>query len=295
MRLAAIDIGSNAVRLLISEIEEEDVRPNKLKLLRIPIRLGFDTFKYGKISQERMENLQRTMKVFKLMMEIYNVKHYRACATSAMRDAANQQEILTGLKKDTGIDVEIISGDEEATIIYETHIADILDPEFDYLYIDVGGGSTELTLFSESKVKAAASFNIGTIRILNDLVDQEEWNKMLDWVSTQVDEEKQSYAIGSGGNINTIFQLSRRKLGRPLTYDFLRDFSKELAEVSIEERMKIYNMKPDRADVIIPACSIFINILRKAHIHNIYVPQIGLVDGIVQLLANKYSVAGTNK
>ena len=288
MRYAAIDIGSNAVRLLISEVEENEDRPKKLKLLRIPIRLGFDTFENGKISEARLANLERTIKVYKLMMEIYDVKHYRACATSAMRDAKNKDEILQRIKEDTGLVIDVISGDEEASIVYETHIAEILEPDHRYLYIDVGGGSTELTLFSKNKIKSAASFNVGTIRILGDQVDNTEWERMRKWIRQNVRQEEEVFGIGSGGNINTIFQLSRKRIGRPLSYDFIRDFCNEITDVSIEERVRLYSMKPDRADVIIPACKIFLTVMKWGKIKNIFVPQIGLVDGIVQMLVKEH-------
>ena len=288
MRYAAIDIGSNAVRLLISEVEEHEERPKKLKLLRIPIRLGFDTFENGNISEARLANLERTIKVYKLMMEIYDVKHYRACATSAMRDAKNKDEILRRIKEDTGLVIDVISGDEEASIVYETHIAEILEPDHRYLYIDVGGGSTELTLFSKNKIKSAGSFNIGTIRMLGDQVDTAEWDRMKKWIRQNVQYDEEVFGIGSGGNINTIFQLSRKRQGRPLSYDFILDFCKEIKEVNIEERIRLYNMKPDRADVIIPACKIFLAVMKWGNIKNIFVPQIGLVDGIVQMLVREH-------
>lgn len=288
MRIAAIDIGSNAVRCMISEVSEEYARPLKLKLLRIPLRLGFDTFIHGKISPKRRANLIRTLRIYQNLMDIYEVEDYRACATSAMRDATNAEEIVEEIRAMTGINIELIDGREEASIIFQTHVSAKLDVSKTYLYIDVGGGSTDVTLFSKGEVIANNSFNIGTVRLLHDRVPQKRWDELQQWIQAEINVKNKLIGVGSGGNINTIFQLSRKKKGTALSYDFIEGFCKEIGDLSLEERMKKYAMKPDRADVIGHACSIFTSIMKWAEIKKMMVPQIGLVDGMVQLLAEKH-------
>jgi exopolyphosphatase/guanosine-5'-triphosphate,3'-diphosphate pyrophosphatase len=285
--LAAIDIGSNAARLLITEVTETsgtEAEFNKLNLVRVPLRLGFDVFERGFISEHKTEMIMQTMKAYSHLLSVYEVKHVIACATSAMRDATNSQEIIENVKKETGIEIEVISGDLEASVIYENHIAEHLDTEHSYLYIDVGGGSTELTFFSDGNLVFKQSFNIGTIRILKNLVDDEIWNEMKDFIKTKIKGHKKIAAIGTGGNINKVFALSKKKDGKPLTLEFLRDVNKELSAVSLAERMRLYKLREDRADVIIPALQIYINVMRWADTEEIYVPKIGLADGLVQHL-----------
>ncbi len=290
MILAAIDIGSNAARLLISEAAEYKdggVDFTKINLLRIPLRLGIDVFDKGYITEERKSNLIKTLKAYKLLMDIYKVEQMRACATSAMRDAKNGKEILDHVLKETGIKLEIISGQEEANIIYETHIADKLAFNKSYLYIDVGGGSTEITLFAEQKIVFKESFNIGTIRLLHNKVTDEHWEQMKTFIKTYVKNYGPVEAIGSGGNINKIFSISKRKEGKPLPLDLLKDYYKEMSYATVEERKHRYGFRDDRADVIVPAMQIFISIMRWAEAEEIYVPKIGLADGIVRLLYKK--------
>lgn len=287
MKLAAIDIGSNAARLLISEVNEtENERPifTKLNLIRVPIRLGFDVFEKNEISSKRTSMLLQTMKAFSYILKVYDVKFLKACATSAMRDAANTKEILEKVKLQTGIKIEVISGDEEAAVIYENHIAENMDKEHAYVYIDVGGGSTEVTFFADGKLRYKESYNIGTIRLLKNMVDEEQWNIMRDKVKTNLKSKFPVVAIGSGGNINKVFSLSKRKDGKPLTLELLKDYYKELSSFTVEERVRIYKLKDDRADVIVPALRIYVNIMRWAEIEEIYVPKIGLADGLIQNL-----------
>lgn len=287
MRLAAIDIGSNAVRCMISELTDDHAPPLKLKLLRIPLRLGFDTFTDGRISPGRRANLIRSLQIYQHLMEIYEVQDYRACATAAMRDAENVQDIVEEIKQVTGIDIEVIDGKEEAAIVFETHIQEQLDPRQSYLYMDVGGGSTDITLFEKGEHAAYHSFNIGTVRLLHNKVTAAEWQKLKSWIGNNIPVKKLT-GVGSGGNINTIFQLSRYKKGTALPFAFIDQFCREMHHLPVNDRMTKYAMKPDRADVIGHACRIFTTIMEVAGIHKLKVPQIGLVDGMVQLLAEKH-------
>ena len=290
MKIAAIDIGSNAARLLINEVKEpKKGKPEfvKLNLLRIPFRLGIDVFTTGEIGKERKEMVIKSMKVFSQLMEIYGVEHYRACATSAMRDAKNGKEIIDLVKKESGIQIEIISGDEEATLIYENHVAERLDKNFGYLYIDVGGGSTELTYYENGKMKYEHSFNIGTIRLLNNLVTKENWEEMKTQIKTKIVSKKPMVAIGSGGNINKIFSMSKTKDGKPMSANMLKTFYKDLKELSVEERMLKHNLREDRADVIVPALEIFNKVLNWAEISQIFVPKISVADGLIHSIYDK--------
>ncbi|HMU10305.1 MAG TPA: exopolyphosphatase [Ferruginibacter sp.] len=287
MRLAAIDIGSNAARLLITEVSTEGKNEpvfNKLNLVRVPLRLGFDVFEYGEISKPKIGMMLQTMKAFKHLMNAYEVKHVIACATSAMRDAKNSNDIIRKVKLETDIGIEVISGDMEAGIVFENHIAETLDKDHSYMYIDVGGGSTELSFFSNGKMIFKESFNIGTIRLLQNMVNEKTWEVMKEIIKTVTRGQKEVMAIGSGGNINKVFSLSKRKEGKPLGLELLKDYHKELGSVTMEERMRLYNLRSDRADVIVPALLIYINAMRWAGANEMYVPKIGLVDGLVRHL-----------
>ncbi|MDE3236360.1 MAG: exopolyphosphatase [Bacteroidota bacterium] len=287
MRLAAIDIGSNAARLLITEvIETKEGKPqfNKLNLIRVPLRLGFDVFEMQEISKQKVGMIMQTMKAYAHLLKAYDIQHVKACATSAMRDARNSADIIRKVKLETGLEIKVISGDEEASFIYENHIAENLDKLHSYLYIDVGGGSTELTFFSEGKLKYKESFNIGTIRLLKGFVEDPSWDEMKEHLKRNTKSALPMIAIGSGGNINKIFSISKRKEGKPLSLDLLKDYYKELSSVSLEERIRVYKLREDRADVIVPALQIYINVMRWADIPEIYVPKIGLADGLVQSL-----------
>lgn len=287
MKLAAIDIGSNAARLLISEVTVNNAgKPvfSKLNLVRVPLRLGFDVFEKGEIPVAKVDMIIQTMKAYGHLLRVYGVDHIKACATSAMRDAVNGIEIINRVKAETGIDIKIISGDDEATLIYENHIAENLDKEHSYLYIDVGGGSTELTFFADGRLKYKESFNIGTIRLLKNMVTEKQWDEMRDHLKTNTKSKLPVVAIGSGGNINKIFSISKKKDGKALSLDLLKDYYKELSSVNLEERINIYKMREDRADVIVPALQIYINVMRWADISEIFVPKIGLADGLIQNL-----------
>jgi exopolyphosphatase / guanosine-5'-triphosphate,3'-diphosphate pyrophosphatase len=287
LRLAAIDIGSNAARLLISDvITGPQGNPEFIKaaLVRAPLRLGFEVFDRGEIPPNKVEKIVKTLKSYKLLLDVYEVKHVKACATSAMRDAINGADIIKKVKAETGIEIKIISGQEEASLIYENHIAENMTKEESYLYIDVGGGSTELTFFSDSKLVFKESFNIGTIRLLKNQVNESLWDEMKEFIKQKTKGYHHVTAIGSGGNINKIFSLSKRKEGKPLTLDLLRDYFKEFSNLSVSQRMTLYHLREDRADVIVPAILIYINVMRWADTEEIYVPKIGLADGLIHIL-----------
>jgi len=287
LRLAAIDIGSNAARLLINDvIEGPQGTPEfiKLTLVRVPLRLGFDVFEKGEISPDKIEMFIKTIQSYKLLIEVYQVKHFIAAATSAMRDAGNAKQILSQIKNETGIEVKVISGDEEANYIYESHVADSLGNEESYLYIDVGGGSTELSFFSDGKLITKQSFNIGTIRLLKNQVTEEHWDEMKRFIKQKTSGYHHITAIGSGGNINKIFSLSKRKEGRPLPLELLRNYYKEFSSIPLSQRISLYQLREDRADVIVPALLIYINVMRWADTEEIFVPKIGLADGLIHIL-----------
>ena len=287
MILAAIDIGSNAARLLITEITEKPgEKPAffKLNLFRIPLRLGFDVFETKYISPEKITMFLNSMLGFKHLMNAYNVEAVKACATSAMRDAVNSADVIEQVLNATGIKIEIITGDMEANLVYENHVAENMDLDHSYMYVDVGGGSTELSFFTNGILTFKNSFNIGTIRLLKNMVEESHWMDMKNSIKTACKGQKAVVAIGSGGNINKVFSMSKRKDGKPLSLELLRDYHKELEGFSLEERITRYNLRRDRADVIVPALSIYINAMRWADANEIYVPKIGLADGLVRHL-----------
>lgn len=295
MRLAAIDIGSNAARLLISDAVLVNGKPefNKLNLVRVPLRLGFDVFEQKMISPEKVLMILNTIKAYKFLMDAHGVDYLKAAATSAMRDAMNGEAIIDQVRLETGIEIEIISGGQEASFIYENHIAENLDKSHSYLYIDVGGGSTELTFFAETKLIFKESFNIGTIRLLKNQVVESQWEVMKDFIKRETKgHDNDLIAIGSGGNINKIFSVSKRKDGKPLSLDLLKDYYKEFSNFSVEERIRLYKFREDRADVIVPALLIYINVMRWANTEEIYVPKIGLADGLIQHLYEELRMKG---
>lgn len=287
MKLAAIDVGSNAARLLIQEVSTTTHgKPEfvKLSLVRVPLRLGFDVFESGTISREKAKKFITTIKAYKNLLDVYEVEHLITAATSAMRDADNAAEILEEVKKETGIDIRVITGEEEATYIYENHFADNLTAEESYLYIDVGGGSTELTFFSDGRLVTQRSFNIGTIRLLKNQVSQAQWAEMKNFIREKLRGHHHITAIGTGGNINKVFSLSKRKEGKPLSLSMLRDYYKEFSALTLQQRISMYNLREDRADVIVPALLIYINVMLWAEAEEIFVPKIGLADGLIQML-----------
>ncbi len=287
MILAAIDIGSNAARLLINNVEknqEGKVVFSKLNLVRVPLRLGFDVFENKIISDDKKAMFIETMKSFRHLLNAYKVDAVKACATSAMRDAINAKEIIAQVQKEAGILIEVIDGDMEANLIYENHVAENMDKDHSYMYIDVGGGSTEISFFSNSLLIYKKSYNIGTIRILKNMVTNTDWEDLKNTIKAVTKGHKTVMAIGSGGNINKVFSLSKRKEGRPLPLELLREYYNELEPMSLNQRIAKYGFRDDRADVIVPALLIYINVMRWAGAEEISVPKIGLADGLIQHL-----------
>lgn len=285
---AAIDIGSNAVRLLIKCVNEENSSElmSKIQLIRVPLRLGEDAFTMGVISAEKEKKLIKLMKAYKQLMKIYDVVDYRACATSAMRDAKNGKSIARQIAKKTGIRVDIIDGQEEAHIVYDNHIEQLFATGQNYLYVDVGGGSTEINLISNGELKNSHSYNIGTVRMLSGMVKEEEKEALRTDLIGLAAEYAPISIIGSGGNINKLFRLADKKDKKNalLPVESLREIYEALQAISPEERIKLYKLKPDRADVIVPAAEIFLEVATQAKATGIIVPTIGLSDGIIDSL-----------
>lgn len=286
-KYAAIDIGSNAVRLLVSNIIEEKGKPVRFKkssLVRVPIRLGADVFLNEKISKKNIGRMVDTMTAFNLLMKSHNVVKYKACATSAMREAENGKEVSKLILDKSEIKIDIIEGEEEAAIIATTDLNQYIKEDKTYLYIDVGGGSTEFTIFNQGKVVTSKSYKIGTVRLLNDMVKSATWQDLEIWIKQNVKEYSKIDIIGSGGNINKIFKLSGKAIGKPLTYFHLSTFYNKLNSFSYEERITELDLNQDRADVIIPATRIYLSAMKWSGAKDIYVPKIGLADGIIKSL-----------
>ncbi len=286
-KLGAIDIGSNAIRLLISNaITKKSVTQfKKSALIRVPIRLGEDSFIKGTISDKNKSRMIKAMKAFQLLMEVHGVKRYKACATSAMREAENGKEVVEQIAKESGIEIDVIDGKKEAAIIFSTDVTNVIKEDKSYLYVDVGGGSTELTVFSKGRIVNSKSFKLGTVRLLNQKEGIEErWDEMKSWIQTNTSYLDNLSLIGSGGNINKLFKLSEKAEGKPLSERYLKKQFKLLLKLSYEERISELGLNPDRADVIIPATQIFLAAMKWSKANKIYVPKIGLADGIIKNL-----------
>lgn len=286
-KYAAIDIGSNAMRLLITNIVEQKDQPtqfNKSSLVRVPIRLGQDAFTVGEITDENIERMVDAMKAFQLLMKVHKVQDYRACATSAMREAYNGKEVADIIKKKANIKIDIIDGKKEAAIIASSDLKAYIQFDKTYLYVDVGGGSTEFSLFSEGKIVASKSFKNGTVRLLNNMVSDIVWLEIEKWIKKVVEPYDDVILIGSGGNINKLFKLSEKHQTQPLSYMYLHSQYNKLNAMSYEERIANLGLNPDRADVIIPATRIYLNAMKWSGARQIFVPKIGLSDGIVKAM-----------
>jgi exopolyphosphatase/guanosine-5'-triphosphate,3'-diphosphate pyrophosphatase len=289
-KYGAVDIGSNAIRLLVVTVIERKGKETifkKTSLVRAPIRLGADVFLEGKISEKNVSRIVDAMMAFRLLMKIHNIKRFRACATSAMREASNGNEIAARIENETGLKINIIDGNDEAAIIASTDLKNLIQDDKVFLYVDVGGGSTELTIFAKGHMVASKSLKLGTVRLLNDRAEDGMWDEMKEWVKEETKDLKEVSLIGSGGNINTIFKKSGKKLGKPLSYFYISSYYKKLKSLSFDERITELDMNPDRADVVVPATRIYLSAMKWSKAKNIYVPKIGLSDGIVRSLYNE--------
>jgi exopolyphosphatase/guanosine-5'-triphosphate,3'-diphosphate pyrophosphatase len=286
-KFAAIDIGSNAMRLLISNVvEQEGKEPqfNKSSLVRVPIRLGQDAFTVGEISEESIERMVDAMKAFNLLMKVHKVERYMAFATSAMREAYNAKEVVALIKKKADIKIEIIDGKKEAAIIASTDLHHLLKTDETYLFVDVGGGSTEFTLFSDGKMINSKSFKAGTVRLLNNMVCDVVWDEIEKWIKTNTADYDEVTLIGSGGNINKLFKMSGKMQEKPLSYIYINSQYAFLNSLTYEQRIAELGLNSDRADVIIHATRIYLNAMKWSGARQIYVPKIGLSDGIVKAM-----------
>jgi exopolyphosphatase / guanosine-5'-triphosphate,3'-diphosphate pyrophosphatase len=289
-KYAAVDIGSNAIRLLITTVIEKEGFPTQFKktsLVRLPIRLGADVFLKGNISSGNYKRLLDAMQAYSLIIKTHKVVAFRACATSAMREAKNGKEIVSKLKAATGIDIQIIDGNDEAAIIASTDLKQLISDNKVFLYVDVGGGSTEFTVFANGKNIASHSFKLGTVRIINGMVEDTMWEQAQQWVTQHTKAYSKINVIGSGGNINSIYRFSEKKVGQPLSYLFMYNFYEKVKQYDYNQRVFELKMNPDRADVIIPATRIYLSAMKWAKAKNMYVPKIGLADGIVKQLYNE--------
>ena len=285
-KFAAIDVGSNAIRVLISNIIEskEGVYFQKNALVRAPIRLGEDSFTLGEISKKNIKRMVKAMRAFKLLMKVHGVSHYQAFATSALREANNSIEVIDHVKKKAGIKIEIIDGRKEAEVISYSKLSEFLNSQKTFLFVDVGGGSTEFTIIDEGKRISSKSFKIGTVRLINDLVDDRVWKAIQGWIEKNAKHYRKITLIGSGGNINKLFKLSNIKEGKPLSLIKLNQIYLELESLTYEERLLKFELNPDRADVIIPAAKIYLKSLEWSGGQKIYVPKFGLSDGMIKYM-----------
>lgn len=289
-KYAAIDIGSNAIRLLIETVIEKDeqaARYKKTSLVRVPIRLGTDVFTNKIISDDNYSRMVDTLNAYKLLMKTHNVVKYRACATSAMREAENGVEVAMKLYNETDIKIDIIDGVEEAEIIASTDIKDYLKADKAFLYVDVGGGSTEFTVIDRGETIASRSFKLGTVRLLNNQIKDDVWIKVKEWIEINTKDYHKISLLGTGGNINSVYKISLTPYGKPLKYSYLKSYYKKIKSISYEDRIASHLLNPDRADVIVPALKIYLSSMRWSNAKRVYVPKIGLSDGIIRYLHNQ--------
>lgn len=282
MKLGAIDVGSNAMRVLIGEVQKPIGKWNysKIAYLRLPIRLGEDVFDKGKISEGKIDQFIEGLQIFKKFLDFYKVTDYRAVATSAMRDSDNGKKIIQRVKKETGITLEVISGKEEAELVYLTFQL-IPDLKMNYVLVDVGGGSTEITLFQNNRVHTARSFQIGSVRLLKDKVDKKEWVTMMKWITKELVPFNPERIFGAGGTINSVHKVLKKQEESAVSYKDMLELKSSLSKLTVEERVLTYKMKPDRADVIVPAMEIYMKLMDTIGAKEIFVPKMGLSDGIM--------------
>jgi exopolyphosphatase/guanosine-5'-triphosphate,3'-diphosphate pyrophosphatase len=288
-KYAAIDIGSNAIRLLISNViieQEKEPQFKKSSLVRVPIRLGADAFVSGTISSDNIDRMIDAMKAFQLLMKVHGVEKYKACATSAMREASNGEDIVKSIKNQTGINIDVIDGKKEAAIIFSTDLSELIESDQSYLYVDVGGGSTEFTIFSKGRIINSKSFKMGTVRLINNKKSENKviFKEVQSWIETNTKNIKKISLIGSGGNINKIFKMSGRTIGKPISYIYLNAQYQFLKQMSYKDRISELSLNPDRADVIIPATKIYLSAMKWSGARKVFVPKIGLSDGIIKSL-----------
>ena len=286
-KYAAVDIGSNAIRLLIVGVLKTNsvYKYRKISLVRVPIRLGQDVFIYKKISNEKLKLLLNTLKAFKLLMSIHKIDRYKICATSAMRESKNSKEVLKRVRKKLNLDINIISGEEEASIIANVFAKDFNNHK-NLLYVDVGGGSTELTIINKGKIIKSKSFKIGTVRILNNLVKMDAWDKYEEWIKKHTNIYTKISTIASGGNANKLLKISGKEIGEPMSIKVIKEIYLELNKYSFEDRVIKLNLSTDRADVIIPATEIYLKSMNFSKSNQIIIPRIGLADGIIRMISS---------
>lgn len=290
MKYAAIDIGTNAARLLIGEVsnDSDEHGIQKVSYSRIPLRLGEDVFENGLISEQKIQNFIKGMQAFRLIAEIFDVKQLRACATSAMREAENGQQVLKRILEETGVNIEIISGDEEAALIFGTFELLDFDKSIPFLVIDVGGGSTEISVFDGGKKNASRSFKVGTLRLLKEKTDQKVWNDIAEWLAINVDKDVSYQLFATGGNINKAHKMLGAKHMDAISLMEIKQLHDELDPLTLRERIHRYQLKPDRADVLVPALEIYLFILKRLQADRIQVPKIGLSDGMIYEMHRKF-------
>lgn len=291
-RYGAIDIGSNAIRCQFANvllIKGQKPEVSKAHNVRTPIRLGEDAFTLGYITEEKMSKMVHAFKAFYHLFKVYDIKKHQVYATSAMREASNSDEVIKRIFDETGFNIQVIDGKKEAEIIYSSQLMNVLEPNRNYLYMDVGGGSVELTLFCSGKLISSNSFKLGTIRLLNELDEEKEWHRMFSWIKKNTKSVRNIQILGSGGNIRTIFKLAQLVKGSPLSLDKIEDLYEELSSIGYDQRISKYELNPDRADVIIPAANLFIEVMHAANSREVLIHKVGLSDGIVHHLVQANS------
>lgn len=283
MKFGAIDIGTNAARLLVGEVckDKQHHYVKKISYTRIPLRLGDDVFENGKISKIKQDHFIDSVLAFKLIAGIFEVEELRAVATSAMRESKNADKVLAKIQSKTGIDIEVISGQEEAELIFGTFMLLDFDKKSSFIVVDVGGGSTEISVFENGTKTAAKSFEIGTIRLLKEKVNQSLWNDLSDWIQKNVDLSTDHQLFGTGGNINKIHKIIGLRDKSPVDLKSMKKLFENLKKLTTEERIDRFQLKPDRADVIVPALNIYLHVMNELKSNEIAVPKIGLADGMI--------------